>query len=402
MAARYLAVLDCGSTILKLALFHRDTESDVQQLCANWAAPRLLFDENASLLLEQARHWMNERGSKAHLDVAVIGHIPETDVLGKVSWKITHEDAMQAVVKRLSSTSTAVAVDIGSQRTMIALGKFGKVSVQTFEYGVGLEAWNIVRQPTGLDSVKAWIPLGIDDATIENYLANKSLFAELIPSTNEELMIEQAVARTILREVIGSLAIPWQEVNLLVVSGSVLTQTPIPAQTVSMVLDGLMPVGTMQLIADPNLIVMACGGAFESWSPKDYRIGRSMLHKNLRPVGTLVGLDTPMQGHRNLAKVTLDLGLDHNQVLEVKSGDILQLPLPADDQGRLEVAGTHGQAVKQAAEQQAVGGDAGLIIDGRGRPLLLSENENERRAKLLQWDKQLNAHGQYGTIGAPA
>jgi hypothetical protein len=66
------------------------------------------------------------------------------------------------------------------------------------------------------------------------------------------------------------------------------------------------------------------------------------------------------------------------------------------------VVGAHSQAVKQAAELQAVGGEAGLVIDGRGRPLTLSVNDNERRAQLLQWDRQLNAHQQYGTIGEAA
>lgn len=399
MPARYLAVLDAGSTLLKLALFSRDTDSDAQHFCASWTMPRLLFEASVTELLSQAENWLKTQGVQAEMEIAVIGHYPEVAPLSKVGWKITHEDALQAVVKRLSSTSTAVVVDIGSQKTRIALGKYGKVSIETFEHGVGLEAWNIVRQPMGLETVRSWIPLGIEDAAIENYLANKSLFAELIPTTNEELMIEQALAKAILQGITKELAVPWQEVDLLVVTGAVLTQPPVAAQTVGMVLDGLAPIGTIQLISDPSLLLIVCGGAFETWSPKDYRVGRSMLHKCLQPLGTLVGLDTSPTDRHQLAKVTLDLGLDHNQVLEVKAGDLLQLPLPADDQGKLEVVGAHSQIVRQAAEQHAVGGEAGLVIDGRGRPLTLSANENERRAQLLQWDRQLNAHSQYGTIG---
>jgi hypothetical protein len=403
MPARYLAVLDAGTTTLKLALFNRDQNSDQQRFCASWVAPRLLFSSSVEDLLGQAKAWVAEQDGSAELEIAVLGHYPEIAPLSSVKWKISHEDALTAVTKRLSSNSTVVVIDVGSKRSMVALGKYSKVSTESFEHGVGLEAWNIVRQPQGIETVRAWIPLGIDDAVIENYLANKSLFSEMIPTTNEELMIEQAVTKAILQGIAKQLTFPWTEVDLLVVTGSVLTQAPIAAQTVSMVLDGLAPLGTIQLIADQALVLMACGGAFEAWSPKDYRIGRSMLHQALVPLGTLVGLDTDPTGNQRLAKVTLNLGLDQDQVLEVKAGDILQLPLPADDQGVLQVVGgAHSQTVKQAVEQHAVGGEAGLIIDGRGRPLTLSPNDNERRSQLVQWDRQLNAHRQYGVIGETA
>jgi hypothetical protein len=398
MPAPYLAVLDAGSTMLKLALFHK-TPAKQQQLCISWVVPRLFFDATVTELLKTAQDWIKQQSDTGEMELAVVGHHAEVSALSHVKWRISHEDALQAVARRLSSTSTVVVIDIGSRRTLVALGKYGKVSLESFTYGVGLEAWNIVRQPRGLESVRAWISSSMADSVIENYLANKSLYAEIIPTTNEELMIEQAVAKALLQGVARELTFPWQEVDMVVVTGAVLTQTPIVAQTVAMILDGLTPLGTLQIISDPSLTLMACGGAFEAWSAKDYRIGRTIMHQSLAPLGTIVGLDTSADNRQRLAKVTLDIGLDQNQTLEVKTGDLLQLPLPVNDQGVLQVVGAHSQVVKQAADLQAVGGEAGLIIDGRGRPLVLSSNDDQRRAQLLQWDRQLNAHHQYGTIG---
>ena len=398
MSARYLAVLDAGTTMLKLALFTKAPQGDQQKLCASWIAPRLLFEDSVENLLDQARAWVRQQSAGSEIDIAVVGHIPEVPQLKSAQWKISREDAIRAVAQRLSSASTAVVIDIGSKYTLAALGKYGRVSTESFDHGVGVEAWNIVRRPTGIESVRAWIPLNIDDATIENYLANKSIFSEMIPSSNEELIIEHAVAKTILRGVASQLTFPWQDVDLLVLTGAVLTQAPIAAQTISIILDGLAPMGTLQVISDTELILLACGGAFEAWSREDYRIGRSMMHQSLHPLGTIVGIDTPPDGGSRLAKVTLDLGLDQDQVLEVRRGDLVQLPLPSDDQGALKVVGSHSKAVKEA-QQQAIGGEAGLIIDGRGRPLTLPSNDSERRSMLLQWDRQLNAHRQYGVIG---
>jgi hypothetical protein len=399
MSARYLAVIDAGTTMLKLALLSKAPQSDQQTLCASWVSPRLLFEDSVESLLNQAAQWVDQQDKGGPIDIAVVGHIPEVPQLKNAKWKVSHEDALKAVTQRLSSTSTVVTIDVGSQQTMAALGKYGRVSIESFEHGVGVEAWNIVRRPAGIDAVRAWVPLDIDDASIENYLANKSIFSEMMPSSNEELIIEQAVAKAILQGVATQLSFPWHEVDLLVVTGAVLTQAPIAAQTVSMVLDGLTPTGTIQLISDPKLVIMACGGAFEAWSKEDYRVGRAMLHQTLQPLGTIVGIDTPPNGGARLAKVTLDLGLDHDQILEVRRGDLVHLPLPSDDQGALKVVGAHSKEVKEAAEQQAIGGEAGLIIDGRGRPLTLPHNDGERRSLLLQWDRQLNAHRQYGTIG---
>lgn len=397
MSACYLAVLDAGTTVLKLVLLSQESPTQ-QRLCASWVAPRLQFESTIDHLLSQARDWIHDHQA-GNMEIGVIGLHTETPQLSDIKWRMSHEDALRSVTRRLSSTSTTVIVDIGSRRTFVALGKFGKVSIESFDHGVGVEAWNIVRQQLGLESVRAWLSLDIDDKTIENYLANKSLYAEIIPSSDEELMIEQAVARAILQGVTKELSFPWNEIDMLVVTGSVLTQTPVIAQTVGMVLDGLAPVGTLQLIADPSLLLMPCGGAFEMWSPKDYRVGRAILHQALNPLGTLVGLDTSADGHSRLAKVTLDTGLDQQQILDVRIGDLVQIPMPASDPGALKVVGAHSSVLRQAAELQAIGGEAGLVIDGRGRPLVLADNDNDRRIQLLQWDRQLNAHGQYGIIG---
>lgn len=402
MPARYVAVLDAGSTFLKLSLFSQDQTSQQPQLCASWIQPRLLFESSLQNLLAQAKTWLANADPKASYELAVVGHYPETTILSEVKWKITHEDALLAVAKCLSANATIVVIDIGSQRTLVAMGKMGKVSLESFDQGVGLEAWNKVRRTDGLSSVRQWMTLDVANGLVENYLANKSLFSEIIPSSNEELMIEQSMARAILIDVSQKLTFPWHEVESIIVTGATLTQTAVAAQTAGMILDGLAPLGTVQLLSDQNLVVMAAGGALEAWAIDDVRQGRSLIQKQLQPIGTMVSLNAPTNGSQRLAKVTLDIGLDQNQVLEVKSGDLLSLPLPAEDQGTLSIVSDHSQVRKQAGEQVAVGGQAGLIIDGRGRPLVLSANDGQRRAQLLQWDRQINAHHQYGSIGEEA
>jgi hypothetical protein len=38
------------------------------------------------------------------------------------------------------------------------------------------------------------------------------------------------------------------------------------------------------------------------------------------------------------------------------------------------------------------GGQVGILLDGRGRPLELSENDSERIAKLQEWSKVVNEY----------
>ena len=56
------------------------------------------------------------------------------------------------------------------------------------------------------DSVRRWLPFEISDDDLWDYVYNKQLRPAAIPGTAEELMIEQALAREIVRLMVAEVA----------------------------------------------------------------------------------------------------------------------------------------------------------------------------------------------------
>lgn len=340
----------------------------------------------------------------ATFDLVLVGHPPDVAIFKSAASiaRLSHEEALTAVVKRLSSTSTVVAVDIGSRRTIVALGKYGKTTIESFEYGVGLESWNFLRQRTTVADFKNWLPFEASDGEIENYVANKSLYSHVIPLSATELAIEQTLAKLILHRIAQDLTFPWVDIPQVVLSGAVLAQTDALQQAAAVFLDGLQPAGTQQVLVDTGGILFACGGAFEQWSANDYRIGRTILHRNLTSLGTTISFAaTSNDPKQKLAKILLDTGLSTEQSLEIRAGEVASIPMPVEDSGEvaIKLGSTSNLGHDTRQPQAIIGGEVGLIFDGRSRPLQLAKHEKERRIQLLTWEKQLNIHQQVGTIG---
>ena len=405
--AQYLIALDVGSTFTKGALFRAESPSH-QSLEATVIAPCMELEITLDNILDQLTEVMHDQDRSARFDLVLIGHPPDVPIFKTATSvsRLSHEEALTSVVKRLSSTSTAVAIDIGSRRTIVALGKYGKTTIESFEYGVGVESWNFLRQGLSVAEFKNWLPFEAGDEEIENYLANKSLYPHVIPLSATELAIEQTLAKLIMHRLARDLTFPWSDIEQVILSGAAISQTRALQQAVAVFLDGLQPQGTQHVLIDTHATLFACGGAFEHWSASDYRIGRAILYRNLTSLGTVISFAANANDSKQkVAKVQLDTGLSTEQAIEIRAGEIVSIPMPVEESGEVAIksGGKSGNRPNSAPgknqPQAIIGGEVGIVFDGRSRPLQLAEQEKERRIQLLNWEKQLNIHQQVGTIG---
>jgi hypothetical protein len=51
-----------------------------------------------------------------------------------------------------------------------------------------------------------------------------------------------------------------------------------------------------------------------------------------------------------------------------------------------------GEGPGHAVEKTIMGGVAGVLLDARGRPIYLPEEEDDRRKLLLQWFRAINLY----------
>jgi hypothetical protein len=106
------------------------------------------------------------------------------------------------------------------------------------------------------------------------------------------------------------------------------------------------------------------------------------------PVGTT-------RGGAPLCTLAIELP-EGRRELSLARGDLLRLPLAAGSKARASIRPARGVDVGagpgQPLECELHGGEAGLILDGRGRPIELPKDPRERVAALERWAEALDLY----------
>ena len=96
-------------------------------------------------------------------------------------------------------------------------------------------------------------------------------------------------------------------------------------------------------------------------------------------------------------RVGVEYSNGRQQTVDVMAGSIEVIPLRLNEQALLTLFPAPtvdvglGAGERARAAEEIDGGLVGLIIDARGRPLVLPTDQDERQARLLQWSQAVGA-----------
>ncbi|MGW8249171.1 MAG: glutamate mutase L, partial [Anaerolineales bacterium] len=252
---------------------------------------------------------------------------------------------------------------------------------------------------TSPDAISRWMYHDVSASALRDYLYQKSIYPASIPLTDDELDIEQALARQLIQMAVrkalssfpakikryGNSLVPWFEP--IVASGSVLTQAPNTAQSMLMLLDGIQPTGVTTVVLDQSHITPGLGAA-AAINP--------VLAVQVLETGTLQNLGTVISpiGKARFGSPVLRVRMVHEDgnetPLEVKQGSIAVLPLPTGQSAKLHLTplqrfdvGMGGPG--RGGGLRVVGGALGVVIDARGRPLRVPDDPARRRELIHRW-----------------
>ncbi len=293
---------------------------------------------------------------------------------------------------------SVIATNIGSGATLISTQAGGQqtTTIRT-DAGVGHSLASLL-QKTPLEKFQRWLPFELDRLELHNHLLNKCLYPASLPTSQEDLMIEGAVAREALRFVARYARSSWTrhpstglagaQWNLLIGAGKPLTGTPHFGYACIMLLDGLEPWGVTKLALDASGLTGVLGliAAIEPVAAVEL-VANDTAFLNL---GTAIA----PTGHGQLDKTALSLTMvgddETTREIEVPYGSIRIVDLPPGKKATVEIRPTRyfdlglGQPGRSAVTD-VEGGLVGLIIDARGRPLRLAQNDAVRQERLRQW-----------------
>lgn len=290
-----------------------------------------------------------------------------------------------------------LGVDIGSRNTTIAAAFEGQETLRVFSnLGVGAASRHILDYST-IDDVTRWLPMNIPDSFVRDYLHNKSVYPNTLPASREELAIEHALARQILRvgtaRIVPSLPEHVQKGSLLpllepiIGSGSILTQAPSHSQTLLTLLDGLQPIGVTTIALDQNGLLPSLGAISDINPMLAVQVIESSTFLNL---GTIIAPIGHVRPGTPILRVRVTKKDGETSTREIRYGALSVIPTSLGEKVALHLRPLHGFDIGmggpgKAGKVSAVGGALGIIIDARGRPLPFSPQPEKNRNRMKKW-----------------
>lgn len=328
-------------------------------------------------------------------------------------------DILQAIAKQRSIN--VVGVDIGGATTdmfSVFNGSFNRTV--SANLGMSYSISNVCAE-AGMASVLRWVHLDMDERELRNRVKNKMIRPTTIPQTLDALVFEQAVSREALRlafvqhkafatslkgvqqqrtvgdafsqtESGGSL-VDNMHLDLMVASGGVLSHAPRMEQTALMMIDAFEPEGFTELAKD-SIFMMPHLGVLATVNP------RAATEVFERDCLVLLGWCAAPRGEVRAGKPAFSWSLKRGAETigsgEMLGGDMKLIPLAAGETGVLEVKPERGLDMGagpgKVISRDVRGGTVGIILDARGRPLVLPESNSQRRECVSRWLKELRVY----------
>ena len=314
-----------------------------------------------------------------------------------------------------------IAVDIGGATTdVFSVFRGGDAGADfifnrtvSANLGMSYSVANVLLE-AGEENIRRWLPKPLSVLEIRDRLRNKMIRPTSIPQTYEDLLLEQAVCREALRlalvhhkrlavglkgikhrRTIGELfrqgsaqtLIDMLGLDLIIGSGGVLSHAPDRRSTAFMLLDAYEPEGVTRLAVD-SIFMMPHLGVFSTVHPE--AAAEIFMRDCLIDLGTVIAPvrhgNSALPDGAPLAEVTMPGG----EQQMIVSGSLACRQCPTGERWNVLIRPLQrsidvGAGPGQTLTAEIYGGHAGLIFDGRGRPLQMPKDDAARLAALKKW-----------------
>jgi hypothetical protein len=279
-----------------------------------------------------------------------------------------------------------------------------------------------VMKEAGIENIVRWLPFERNNEDIGRRLSNKMIRPTTIPQTLEELIIEHSIAREALRlgllhhksiatrlkgiklgdglargsifeQELEETYIDMLTLEVIAGTGGLLSHAPDRIQSMMILTDAWQPEGVTWMFQDsvfmmPHLGVLSTVHRDAAWNIFDkdclVRLGTNIAARGRTSEGA------------EIFKITWEKADGSEFQHSLKSGEIKRILLSEGSEvdavitpGRnLDVGAGPGQQL----ETKVMGGIGGVILDGRGRPLELPEDLNQRMELLRGWFDSVNMY----------
>lgn len=285
--------------------------------------------------------------------------------------------------------------------------------------GMSYSVTNVMKE-AGIDKIMRWLPFGLDVEEISSRLMNKMIRPTTIPQTLEDLIVEHSVAREALRlglhhhrtiatrlkgiqvqrtisdlfdQALEETYVKMMDIDIIAGTGGLLSHAPRRIQSMLILTDAWQPEGVTKMFQDsvfmmPHLGVLSTVYRDAAWNifDKDCLIRLGTI---IAPSGT---------AKPGEAVMTVKLTMPDGEIVEeeLEFGEIRRIHLAERQEAEAVITPAKhfdmGEGPKRSVTSTVMGGVGGLLLDARGRPISLPEEDGARKELLLNWFKVLELY----------
>jgi hypothetical protein len=291
-----------------------------------------------------------------------------------------------------------LGIDIGASATTIAAGFSGELSTGVYpDLGLGAGLPSILKY-TKPERIARWLTVDLSENDVRDYVYQKAAYPATIPTTIEEMALEQAVIREIMRvgvkravtgfpekmRDINPGLLPWFEPILA--RGTAFAQNASPGKVLLALLDGLQPTGITTLLFDQSNLAAALGAA----AAINPTLVVQVIEANMLNLGAVISPIGEARPGTSILRMQATFADGNETKLEVKYGSLEVLSVPLGQTVNLRLQPLHRFDIGmggpgRGGRLRMVGGILGLIIDARGRPISLHPDASRRQELFNKW-----------------
>jgi hypothetical protein len=241
------------------------------------------------------------------------------------------------------------------------------------------------------------LPFAIAEDEVRQFVLKHIMQPQTLPTDSRELALMQAFVREAIALTVemarksSNGALP--DTDLILATGGALSHAPKHGQVALMLLDALQPRGVTSLVLDSTMLISQLGAVATVAPVMAVQVNENdaVSHR----LGTCVIPYGNVQPGQLAVRVGVEYSNGRQLNVDVLGGTIEVIPLQVNEQALLTLFPAPtvdvglGPGERARAAEEIDGGLIGLIIDARGRPLVLPHDNAERQARLLQWSQAL-------------
>ncbi len=399
LVAAIVAARDEGARPIVIFAGNREGRSQIAQRVGNLTELRVV--DNVRPTMEREEPAALQGALETLYAERKITYLPGMSALATMTptTVISTARAFENVVRfiaRLYGLSV-LGADVGSGSTTVVTARGDTYTrVVRADLGIGQNIERVLAY-TGMTALMDWLPMDmpVDDARMR--LLNRAVHPRTIPMTRDEARLLQAAARLALATAVREDQVDTNGFDLVLLTGGSLAYNTNLGAMALLALDALQPSGVFTLAAD----AFGLAPAFGALAAVNAEAAASVLERDgFVTLGTVIAPISNTRENQVDLNIKLKPAAGGIMNLEVQHGTLEIVPLAPGQKATLEVhaaAGVDlGRGRRGLFKAEIEGGALGLIIDARGRPIVLPTDAEKRRAKIQQWYWDIGGEVSYG------